>query len=241
MHCKTSPGKTIIDIRMELVKCVSDEIDEKLGLKRSVSSIVQKITTLETSYRSAADWMRQTGAGVQEEGGDFRTYLLKLCPYYDQLDQVFASKVNANPLYLNEVSADVVSLDNDLLSSDGDESSVTSKTTKRKVLVPAETKESVKTLKKRSTDKKVSNTIDLLCGTDTEAAALRQVQMKAAEANAASALASVRTKEREINVSEKRYRLEEEAHSMNMRLKEIEVKHQQMKVRMEIIKMRIQF
>ena len=135
MHCKTSPGKTIIDIRMELVKCASDEIDEKLGLKRSVSSIVQKITTLETSYRSAADWMRQTGAGVQEEGGDFRTYLLKLCPYYDQLDQVFASKVNANPLYLNEVCADVVSLDKDLLSTDGDESSVTSKTTKRKVLV----------------------------------------------------------------------------------------------------------
>ena len=28
---------------------------------------------------------------------------------------------------------------------------------------------------------KVSNTIDLLCGTDAEAAALRQVQMKAAD------------------------------------------------------------
>lgn len=166
---------------------------------------------------------------------------MKLCPYYDELDQVFANKVNANPLYLNEGGADIVSLDLDLSSSDGDgdEPSVISKPTKRKVLVPSETKEIVKTLKKRSTDKKVSNTIDLLCGTDTEAAALRQVQMKAAEANAASALASVRTKEREINVSEKRYLLEEEAHSMNMRLKEIEVKHQQMKVRMDILKMRI--
>jgi len=153
------------------------------------------------------------------------------------LNPYLQKKVNANPLYLNEVSADIVSLDKELLSSD--ESSVASKTTKRKVLVPAETKQIVKTLKKRSTDKKVSNTIDLLCGTDTEAAALRQVQMKAAEANAASALASVRTKEREINVSEKRFLLEEEAHSMNMRLKEIEVKHQQMKVKMEIIKMRI--
>ena len=133
---------------------------------------------------------------------------MKLCPYYDELDQVFANKVNANPLYLNEGGADIVSLDLDLSSSDGDgdEPSVISKPTKRKVLVPSETKEIVKTLKKRSTDKKVSNTIDLLCGTDTEAAALRQVQMKAAEANAASALASVRTKEREINVSEKRRR-----------------------------------
>jgi len=26
VHCKTSPGKTIIDMRMELVKGVSDEI-----------------------------------------------------------------------------------------------------------------------------------------------------------------------------------------------------------------------
>ena len=143
--------------------------------------------------------MRQTGAGVQEEGGDFRTYLLKLCPYYDQLDKVFANKVNASPLYFNEVSVDIVSVDKDLLSSD--ESSVTSKTTKRKVLVPSETKQIMKTLKKRNTDKQVSNTLDLLCGRGAEAAALRQVQMKAAEAYAASALASVRTKEREINVS----------------------------------------
>ena len=133
---------------------------------------------------------------------------------------------------------DIVSVDKDLLSSD--ESSVTSKITKRKVLVPSETKQIVKILKKRNTDKKVSNTLDLLCGTDAEAAALRQVQMKAAEANAASALASVRTKEREINVSEKRLLLEEEAHSMDMRLKEIEVKHQQMKVKMEVLKMRIE-
>jgi len=51
-----------------------------------------------------------------------------------------------------------------------------------------------------------------------EAAALRQVQMKAADANPASALSSVRTKERELNVSEKRLLLEEEAHSMDMRL-----------------------
>ena len=135
---------------MELVKGVSDEIYETLGLQRSVSSIVQKVTTLETSYRNAADWMRQTGAGVHEECGDFRTYLLKLCPYYDQLESVFAKKVNATPLYLNEVSADIVSLDKELLSSD--ESSVASKTTKRKVLVPAETKQIVKTLKKRSTE-----------------------------------------------------------------------------------------
>ena len=130
VYCQTSPGKTIIDMRMELVQGVGDEINKKLGLQRSVSSIVQKVTTLESSYRNAADWMRQAGAGVQEEGGHFRTYLLKLCPYYDELDQVFASKVNANPLYLNEVSADVVSLDKDLLSSD--ESSDASKTTKKK-------------------------------------------------------------------------------------------------------------
>jgi len=62
--------------------------------------------------------------------------------------------VNANPLYLNEVSADIVSLDKELLSSDGDEPSVTSKTTKRKVLVPAETKEIVKTKNAKSTSQK---------------------------------------------------------------------------------------
>jgi len=97
----------------------------------------------------------------------------------------------------------------------------------------------VKTLKKRNTDKKICNALDLLCGTNAEAAALRKVQMKAAETNAASALASVRTKEHELNVYEKRLLLGEETRSMDMRLKEIEVKQQKMKVKMEILKMRI--
>lgn len=178
--------------------------------------------------------MRQTGAGVEAEGGDFRTYLLQLCPFFDQLDKVFSSKVNANPPYLNDDSSESEFDIESLSTSDGVSPTVTTK----RVLAPTTTKEIVKTIKKRNTDNKVSNTIELLCGTEKEAAALRQVQMKAAEANAVSALASVRTKEREIDVSEKRFLLEEEAHSMNMRLKELEVKHQQMKVRMDILKMR---
>ena len=41
-------------MRMELAKGVSADIHKNLGLQRRVSSIVQKVTTSETSYRNVA-------------------------------------------------------------------------------------------------------------------------------------------------------------------------------------------
>ena len=112
---------------------------------------MQKLTTLEASYRVAADWMRQTGAGVEAEGGDFRTYLLQLCPFYDQLHQVFATKVNANPPYLNDYTSndEVVTGDVESIATSEDTPSVTVK----RVLAPTTTKEIVRNIKKKQQTK----------------------------------------------------------------------------------------
>ena len=113
-----------------------------------MSSIVQKIATLEASYRLAADWMRQTGAGVEAQGGGFRTYLLKLCPFYDELHQVFGAKVNANPPYLNDDPSDEEMEVGDLESIEPSDETP-SVTTKRKELAPTTATEIVRNLKKK--------------------------------------------------------------------------------------------
>jgi len=88
-------------------------------------------------------------------------------------------------------------------------------------------------------NKNVSSTLNMLIGTDAEAAALRKALTKAAEATAASALASVHNRDREIAVTEQRLIIHKEEHNMNMRLKDIELKREAMKARMDVIQMRI--
>ena len=129
--------------------------------------------------------MRQTGSGVEEEGGDFRTYLLQLCPFFDQLDKVFSTKVNANPPYLNDYSFND-ELDEESLATSDDSSPVPHVTSKR-VLAPTTTKEIVRNIKKKTTKHNVSNTLNMLLGSEAEAAALRKAQTKAAEATTATA------------------------------------------------------
>jgi len=191
---------------------------------------VQKLTTLEASYRAAADWMRQTGSGVEAEGGDFRTYLLQLCPFYDQLDKVFSTKVNANPPYLNDYSSND-ELDVESIPTLDDSLPVTSK----RVLAPTTTKEIVRNIKKKTTNNNVSNTLNMLLGTEAEAAALRKAQ-----ATAATSLSALENKNRELAITEERLAIHKAEHNMNMRLKEVELKREEMKARMDVLKMRIE-
>ena len=182
--------------------------------------------------------MRGTGAGVEAEGGDFRSYLLHLCPFYDSLHQVFATKVNANPPYLNDYALDdeVFTGDVESVASSVDSLPVTSK----RVLAPTTTKEIVRNIKKKTTNNNVSNTLNMLLGSEAEAAALRKAQTKAAEASAATALQAMENKNRELAITEERLALHKAEHMMNMRLKEVELKREEMKTRMDVLKMRIE-
>ena len=74
-----------------------------------------------------------------------------------------------------------------------------------------------------------------------EAAAVRKAQTKTAEATAASALSAFKNKNRELAITEERLAIHKAEHNMNMRLKEVELKREEMKARMDVSKMRIKF
>ena len=147
----------------------------------------------------------------------------------------FSTKVNANPPYLNDYSSND-ELDVESIPTLDDSLPVTSK----RVLAPTTTKEIVRNIKKKTTNNNVSNTLNMLLGTEAEAAALRKAQTKAAEATAATALSALENKNRELAITEERLAIHKAEHNMNMRLKEVEWKREEMKARMDVLKMRIE-
>ena len=79
----------------------------------------------------------------------------------------FSTKVNANPPYLNDYSSndelEVKSLPN---------SDYSPPITSKRVLAPTTTKEIVRNIKKKTTNNNISNTLNMLLGTEAETAAL---------------------------------------------------------------------
>ncbi|KAF6209582.1 hypothetical protein GE061_015330 [Apolygus lucorum] len=61
-----------------------------------------KMRLLKSKYRSAIDWRNNTGQGIDGEDKErtIREYILKLCPHFDELDEIFASRPSFNPLFV---------------------------------------------------------------------------------------------------------------------------------------------
>ncbi|XP_050340766.1 uncharacterized protein LOC126767248, partial [Bactrocera neohumeralis] len=63
-----------------------------------------KVRHLKAQYRKANDWLASTGAGLQDEA-DSRTIeakIAKICPYYDQLRDIFEKRLPATQPLLVE-------------------------------------------------------------------------------------------------------------------------------------------
>lgn len=74
-----------------------------LGVVRSNDSIRKKITNLEAQYRKASDWLNNTGAGVTDEE-TLKSIILKMCPYYYELDPVMKDRPSSFAAWTNEMS-----------------------------------------------------------------------------------------------------------------------------------------
>ena len=56
--------------------------EANIKVDRSAASIGAKIQRMEEQYRSAHDWLQNTGEGCLERGEDVTTYVKKLCPFF---------------------------------------------------------------------------------------------------------------------------------------------------------------
>ncbi|XP_049306211.1 uncharacterized protein LOC125776714 [Bactrocera dorsalis] len=54
-----------------------------------------KVRHLKAQYRKANDWLASTGAGLQDEadGSTIEAKIAKMCPYYDQLREIFEKRL----------------------------------------------------------------------------------------------------------------------------------------------------
>ena len=88
--------------KTDYVKDVKVKIYESVNVIRTVDSIVSKISKLHNQYKQVKDWTRQTGAGLDKEGDDFKSYVLRQCPHFYHFDGVMSNFSSSKPDYTNE-------------------------------------------------------------------------------------------------------------------------------------------
>jgi hypothetical protein len=71
-------------------------IKQKINVNRDAKNIQNKIELLESQFKKATDWLNQTGAGCTE--GEISDYIIKLCPYYNELKDVMMERHTTTPL-----------------------------------------------------------------------------------------------------------------------------------------------
>ncbi|KUF89162.1 serine/threonine-protein kinase drkC [Phytophthora nicotianae] len=125
-------GETKSTIAGEVVRFISS-----CGVTtyRTAKDIQSKISSLEQSFKTAADWLGATGQGVQDEKC-LRDAILSRCPYYYDLYDIMNDRGSTTPLMLNTDAIDVSeesSTDDDSddgsTSNEGDVSSIEGVTT----------------------------------------------------------------------------------------------------------------
>ncbi|KAE8965687.1 hypothetical protein PR001_g28651, partial [Phytophthora rubi] len=89
------------ETKVALAEQVSRLISFK-GIKtmRSAKDITSKISSLESSYRAAVDWLAATGQGVKDES-TLRQRILERCPEYYLLYETMNSRISTRAQLLN--------------------------------------------------------------------------------------------------------------------------------------------
>lgn len=90
-------GETKSAIVGEIVRMIS-----KCGVKpaRTSKDGVNKISTIEQSYRNAVDWLSVTGSGITNESS-LKAGITTVCPEYDILSPIINDRVSVHPLLLS--------------------------------------------------------------------------------------------------------------------------------------------
>lgn len=65
-----------------------------------------KSKNLKESYQRAIKWRQNTGQGVENEES-IRDYILRICPHFDLLDEIYSERPNVNPPYIIDTSIEI--------------------------------------------------------------------------------------------------------------------------------------
>ncbi|KAE9334791.1 hypothetical protein PF008_g13795 [Phytophthora fragariae] len=110
-------GETKQTLASEVVAAIAAS-----GVKtaRSPKYVMNKILGLESSLRSASDWLNNTGQGVHNEAG-IRAAILHRCPTYFELQPIMDDSPSTHPLLLNTQPGFTYSYNGSESASSGDD------------------------------------------------------------------------------------------------------------------------
>lgn len=69
--------------------------------------IRNKAKNMKNSYIKAVKWKDQTGQGV-EDSGTFRDHILRICPQFDLLDEIYSERPSINVPYIIDTGVDAL-------------------------------------------------------------------------------------------------------------------------------------
>jgi len=120
---------------------------EQVGVLRTQTQVINKITTMETQYRLASDWLGQTGAGVECQTS-IKKWVMGLCPNFYDLQDVMVDRASTRPLCSSgcdlESQEDEDAIVDRLFHSDDDDEKSTSDMTSPLQSTPSGKKRSAK-------------------------------------------------------------------------------------------------
>jgi hypothetical protein len=81
-----------------LPSLIAEKIQEEAGTERTGKDVQNKIVSIESQYRCAADWLANTGQGVTDKT-QLRTAVLERCPHYYDLYDIMEDRASTRPLF----------------------------------------------------------------------------------------------------------------------------------------------
>ena len=84
--------------KKSLATSIVTMIHDQVGVQRQQKHVINKITTIEADYRNASDWLGATGSGVECQIS-VREYVMKLCPFFYDLQDVMEDRASTKPLF----------------------------------------------------------------------------------------------------------------------------------------------
>ena len=94
-----------------LATSIVNLIHEQVGVQREQKHVINKISTIEADYRQASDWLGATGSGVECQIS-VREYVMKLCPFFYDLQDVMEDRASTKPLFSSGCELEVDIVDN---------------------------------------------------------------------------------------------------------------------------------
>lgn len=118
-----------MSIAGEIVRFISDC---GITTPRCAKEIQSQISSLESSFKVASDWLANRGQGLLDDETSLQKAILERCKYYDELYPIMVNRPSTTPVALSTECLSNDSADEDASMTEDPDTDATSHSTGRK-------------------------------------------------------------------------------------------------------------